>query len=218
MATFKAVAEYIHDHVMVQGLRRRDTEMALDILHLLIKKASVPLVNDAWINELLESGARGNMDNSTFTAFLRFSARRNEEDITVDVGTTPCEKYFHGRGSDPQSPEGIGPLEAPNLEHPLFVKISQNIQSCSEEEGRWQDDAVCGGLIAMRDIPQLGFYLPDENFLETLSKAMKKSEKGEESEENNPFRVRKAAYDVILAARVGWLKSPDTAGNQLFIH
>jgi hypothetical protein len=61
----------------------------------------------------------------------------------------------------------------------------------------------------MRDIPQLGSCLPDDNFLETLSKAMKKSEKGEESEENKPFHVRKAAYDVILAARDGWLRSPE---------
>ena len=216
VSTFKAVVGHIHDHVMTRGRRRRHAKTALEILLLLIKKTTTTPIDAGWINDLLESGARGNMDDNTFTMFLKLSARRNEEDTTTaDGGTTPCEGYFHGFGLDPQSPGGIESPVTPNQEHPLFVKISQNVQSRSERQGGWQDDAVYGGLVAMRDIPQLGLYLPDSNFLETLSKAMRKgekgegSEKGEKCEENKPFHVRKAVYDVILAARVGWLKSPE---------
>ena len=82
----------------------------------------------------------------------------------------------------------------------LFVKISQNVQTCSSQADGWEDEAVYGGLLAMRDIPQLGLYLPGSDFLDTLSEAMKKGKS---------FRVRKAAYDIILAAQKGWLKSAE---------
>jgi hypothetical protein len=205
VSTFKAVVEHIHDHVMTRGRRRRYAKTALEILLLLTRKTPVPLVDAVWINGLLESSARGNMDDNAFTVFLELSARR--EDPTADVGTLPSEDHAHG-GVDPQSPGGIGSSETRNLEHPLFAKISQDIQTRSKEEGGWQDDALYGGLIAMEDIPQLGACRPDDDFLETLSRAMK-SEKGEKSEENKPLRVRKAAYGVILAARDEWLRSPE---------
>jgi hypothetical protein len=57
-----------------------------------------------------------------------------------------------------------------------------------------------GGLIAIRDIRQLGTCLPELTFLRTLAEAMEK---------NKPFSVRKAAYDVIQAAQDGWLRSTD---------
>ena len=63
-----------------------------------------------------------------------------------------------------------------------------------------------GGLIAIRDIPGLRTCLPGAEFLETLSKAMEGETEGENEK---PFRVRKAAYDVILAARDGWLRSAE---------
>jgi hypothetical protein len=208
VSTFKAVVEHIHDHVMTRGRRRRHAKMALNILLLLIKKTTVSLVDAAWINQLLESGARGNMDDNMFTLFLRPSARRNEENTTEEEGTIPCEGYAHGGEADPLPPGGIGSPATPNLEHTLFVKVSKNIQSRSERRGAWQDDAVYGGLVAMKDIPQLGFCLPNGDFLETLSKLMQRN-KGNEDGGCQPFRVKKAAYDVVLAARDGWLRSPE---------
>ena len=194
------VVEHIHGLAMAQGPRRHHAKAALEILHLLIKKTTVALVNGVWIDKLLESGASGNMDDNTFVGLLKLSARRNGEGAAADMGTIPGGDYVCV-----QSVVNAGRIELPhitNLEHSLFVKISQNIQTRSKEEGCWQDDVVYGGLIAMRGIPRLGSYLPDDNFLETLSKAMR-------SEENKPLRVRKAAYDVILAARNGWLRSPE---------
>jgi hypothetical protein len=67
-----------------------------------------------------------------------------------------------------------------------------------------------GVSIAIRDIPGLGTCIPESSLLETLSEAMEK--KGEHNE-NKPFRVRKAAYDVVVAARDGWLKSSDLRNN-----
>jgi hypothetical protein len=207
--------EHIHGLAMARGLRHRHAKTALEIL-LLDKRTTIPLVDAVWINELLGSGARENLDDNTFTMFLRLSARRKEEDTAVDVETTPGEDYDHVQldEEDSRSPRGTVSPETPHREDPLFTKISQNIQTRGEEGG-WQDDAVYGGLIAMRDIPQLGSCLPDDNFLETLSKAIKNGERGErnewgeKSEENKPFRVRKAAYDVILAAQNRWLRSPE---------
>ena len=52
----------------------------------------------------------------------------------------------------------------------------------------------------MGDIPRLGSCLPDSDSLDILFQAM---------DRNNPSRVRKAAYDVVLAARDGWLGSAE---------
>jgi hypothetical protein len=178
VSTFKMVAEHIHGHVMTRGRQYRHAKTALEILLLLTKKTAIPLVDAAWVNELLRSGAMGNMDDGTFTAFLGLNARRKEEESTG----------------------GIASSETLN---PLFIKISQNVQTHSEVEGGWRDDAVYGGLLAMRDIPQLGSCLPNGDFLKTLSKVMRKSK------ESKPLRVRKAAYDVILVAQDRWLRSPE---------
>ena len=51
------------------------------------------------------------------------------------------------------------------------------------------------------DIPHLELHLLKVEFLQTLSKVMERGE-------NKPFRVRKAAYDIVLVARDGWLRSP----------
>jgi len=92
----------------------------------------------------------------------------------------------------------VSPPETTRPGYPLFVKLLQNVQTCSEQEGGWQDEAVYGGLVAMRDIPRLGSCLPGGDFLRTLTKAMQKGK---------PYRIRKAAYDVVLVARDGWLNS-----------
>jgi len=184
--------------ILVRGRRRRHANTALDILHTIVKKATLPLVDPAWIKELLESAARGNMGDETFTSFLRLSARRKEEDAPADMG--PPHGQDLGGEPGPQIPGGPVPPETTTPEYTLFIRIMQNVRTCSEQEGGWQDEAVYGGLIAMGDIPRLGSCLLDSASLETLHKAMERTQ---------PFRVRKAAYDVILAARDGWLRSPE---------
>jgi len=198
--TFKLVVEHIHGLVLSRGRRRRHAKTALDILHTLVKKAALPLVDATWIKELLKSAAGGNMDDETFTLFLKLSARRKEDDITTDVGTPHGKNHVDAQGGEPgpQSPGEITPPDTTTPEHTLFIKILQNVRTCSKQEDGWQDEAVYGGLIAMGDIPRLGSCLPDSDSLETLFKAMDRGQ---------PFRVRKAAYDVVLAARDGWLRS-----------
>ena len=199
--TFKLVVEHTHGLVLSRGRRRRHAKTALDILHTLAKKATLPLIDPAWIRELLERAAGGNMDDETFTLFLRLSARRKEEDGAADVTTPHGQDRVGAQGGEPgpQSPGEITLPDTTTPEHTLFIKIMQNVRTCSKQEGGWQDEAVYGGLIAMGDIPRLGSCLPDSDSLETLFKAMDRSQ---------PFRVRKAAYDVVLAARDGWLRSP----------
>ena len=188
MRAFKMVVEYIHGLVLTRSHRHRDTKTtALEILLTLVKAATFPLVDAAWINELLKSAAGGDMDDDTFSLFLGLSARRKEENAAVSSG----RDHIRTEG-------GIISLEIANSEYPLFTKILQSVKIHSELEDGWQDDAVYGGLVAMRDIPQLGSFHPDRDFLGTLSKAMERSK---------PLRVRKAAYDVILVAQDGWLKS-----------
>ena len=197
------MVEHIHGIVLAGGRRRRHAEEALEILLTLVKKTPLPLIDATWINGLLKGAAGGGMGDEKFTQFMRLSARRKEEDAIVDVKTPSSQQHTHTkRGvTDPLSHEGTVPLQTPTPEDILFSKIMDNIRTCIEKEGGWRDEAAYGGLIAIRDIPGLGFCLPKVEFLQTLSKAMEKGE-------NKPFRVRKAAYDIILVARDGWLKSP----------
>jgi len=198
--TFKAVVEHIHGMVLAQGPKR--AEPALDILLTLVRKTTLPLVDRSWINGLLKSAARGNMGDDTFTLFLRLSGQREKEDTTADVGPPHGQDRVGTQGGepDPQTPGGPIPPETTTPEYTLFIKILRNVQACSKREGGWQDEAVYGGLIAMGDIPRLGSYLPDSDDIEMLRQAI---------ERGQPFRVRKAVYDAILAARDGWLRSPE---------
>jgi len=86
-------------------------------------------------------------------------------------------------------------------DHTLFSKIMKNIRTCIGKEGGWRDEAVYGGLIAIRDIHQLESSLFDREVLRTLHDAMDK---------DKPFRVRKAAYDVMLVTRDQWPNSAES--------
>ena len=204
--TFKLVAEHVHGLILVRNRRRRYTKMALEILLALVKKTTLWLVEAKWINGLLKSASKGNMGDDTFTLFLRLSAQRKEEDAAVNAESPAGQGYIHTPPDemDPQFPGAVVSSETTTTtttpEYSLFIKILRNIQACSENGHGWQDEAVYGGLIAMNDIPRLGSLFPDKESLRTLSSAMEKS---------RPFRVRKAAYDVILVAREGLLRSAD---------
>ena len=201
--TFKLVVEHIHGIVMDGGRRRRHARTALEIILNLVNKTTFPLVEALWINELLERAAEGNMNDETFVLFLKLRATTKEEEALLGQDDGPVTT----RGAD------LGHLEASEAltpEYTLFSTISRNVKTCSERADGWQDDAVYGGLLAIRDIPRLGTCLPEASFLETLSNAMEKSvttERSDAVEKNKPFRVRKAAYDVIRAAQDGWLRS-----------
>ena len=200
--TFKTVIEHVHGIVLARGLRRRYAGQALEILLTLSKKTTVPLVDATWINKLLESAARGNMDDDKFTLFMALSSRRKEGEVISDA-ETPGQEHVHVQGGIKQPPHGeTVPSKTPTPEYILFTKIMQNIRNFVTKESGWQGEAVYGGLIAIRDIPRLGSFLPEGDTLRTLSKAMEK-------EENKPLRVREAAYNVILVARDGWLRSAE---------
>ena len=207
--TFKMVIEHVHRIALTKGRRRRYARTALEILLNLVKKITYPLFDGGWINELLKRASLEGMDAETFTALLRFSAFRKADDAVADWELPPGQDYdYVQRGEvDLQSPEGIVTSENPTPEYALFDQVLQNVKSCGEQDDGWQDDAVYGGLIAIIDIPGLRFYLPTVEFLQTLSTAMEKGESKVNTKRDKPFRVRKAAYDVVLAARDGWLKS-----------
>ena len=142
------------------------------------------------------------MSDDMFTWFLRLSARRKEEDTEVDAESPADQDYVYIQPDDmvTHSPRGTTPPEIITPEDSLFINILQNIQTCSDKDNGWQDEAVYGGLVAMKDIPRLGSLFPDSGSLRTLFKAMEKT---------RPFHVRKAVYDIVLAAREGWLRSAD---------
>ena len=203
--TFKLVAEHIHGIALHGGRRRRYARTALEIILTLVKKTTFPFVDTPWINGLLRSAAEGNMNDEAFVLFLRLRALTKEEPSSAQDYVT-----ITNRETDPDNPERTVASETPTSEYILFSMISKNIEACSGREDGWHDEAVYGGLIAIRDIDRLGACLPKLNFLKTLSGAMEKpdaTEKFDTAEKNKPFRVRKAAYDVILAAQDGWLRS-----------
>ena len=193
--TFKDVVEHIHGIALSDGDRRPFAKAALETLLTLFKKSTSPLVDATWVTRLLQSGAEEDMDYDTFLLFLRFSASRAEEADAVDVDPPLDKGYVHVQGP----PETVA-SRALTPEYVLFEAIAKHIKTCSEQEGGWQDDAVYGGLIVIKDIPRLRSCLPEVGFFEMLSDAMEKSK---------PQRVRQAAYDVIHAAQDGWLSSAD---------
>ena len=108
-----------------------------------------------------------------------------------------------------QSPGGTVRPKNPTPQYTLLDLVLRNVKTCGVQKDGWQDDAVYGGLMAIRDIPGLRTCLPKVEFLETLSKAMEKETEGENRKGHKPFRVRKAAYDVVLAVQDGWLRSAE---------
>ena len=136
------------------------------------------------------------MTDGEFTLFLRLSARRKDEDSTI-AGEIASGQDARGPETDPQSLARPVMTEI-TLDRTLFNKIMKNIEICVKEEDGWLDDAVYGGLIVIRDSRQLEPSLFDYGALETLYDAM---------DSRRPFRVRKAAYDVMLATQDQSLKS-----------
>ena len=178
--TFKMVVEHIHTMVLNRGNQLHDASTALKILIYLVEKIQFRAFGASWATKLLQRAALANMDDETFTLFLRLLTRGREEGASTEVETQPTH---------------------PELA--LFAKISQDVRAYSNKADVFEDEAVYDGLIAMKDIPQLGSYHPDDDFLEALSEAMKNGK---------PFRVRQAAYDVILAAQE-WLTSAELRGT-----
>jgi hypothetical protein len=178
MSTFRLVVEHIHGIVMAKGPRHPCAKTALEILLTLFKKASFPFIGDVWINDLLKRAAWGEMDDETFIILLRFSALR-KEGVTAIGPVIPSGRdldRIQRDEADPQSPGGITGPENPTPEHTLLDLVLRNIKTCSEQEDGRQDDAVCGGLMAIRDIPELRFCPPRPGFLEMLSGALEKRE------------------------------------------
>jgi len=212
-STFESVVQHIHGIVLARGHRRRYAKTALEIIYTLVKKAPFLLVRVAWINGLLKTAAWEGMGDETVTVLLRFSSLRKADDVTIDIDTgIPLGQDYDTirRGeADPQPPGGtVGP-ENPTPEYTLLDLILRNVKTCGAQRGGWQDDAVYGGLIAIRDIPGLRSCPPKPEFLETLSKAMEKGTGGENRKGDKPLRVRKVAYDVVLAVRDTWLRSAE---------
>ncbi|KAF9778756.1 hypothetical protein BJ322DRAFT_489434 [Thelephora terrestris] len=140
------------------------------------------------------------MGEDAFILFLRLRALRKDGDCVVDA-----ESQFGQGGAHVQSheadPNFLGEAVTSAIlipEYTLLQRISMNVKVCSDRDGGWRDEAVYGGLVAIRDICRLGPCLPEVGFLQTLAEAM---------EEDKPFSVRKVAYDVLQAARDDWLRS-----------
>ena len=206
--TFKSVVEHIHRVVVEKGSRHRFAETTLGIIYTLVKKLSFPLVDAVWINNLLESAAWGKVDDKTFTLLLRFSGLREVDDIVANFGIISAQynDRIQQDETDPQPPGGMVRVENPTPESALFDLILRNVKARSAQEDGWQDDAVYGGLIAIRDILGLRTFLPEAEFLEMLSKAMEGKTEGENKKGDKPLRVKKAAYGIVLAARDSWLR------------
>lgn len=194
------MVQHIHGIVLAGSRRRRHTTASLEILLSIAKHTTLPLVDAAWINRLLQYAAEGEVADGQFILFLRLSARRKEEDASVAAETPPdqVEALIPGLETGLRSFSRSLTAETPTLDHTLFNKIIKSIQTCVEREDGWQDEAIYGGLIVIRDIHRQEHSLLDDDALQTLYDAM---------DNRRPFRVRKAAYDVMLVMGDQWLNS-----------
>ena len=203
-STFKEVVEHTCRVVLSKGRRQRYAKTALEILLNLAKKTPFPFVDPAWIDSLLIRAAWKKMDDVSFIVLLRLSALGKTDEAATEWGTTMRydDDYIEQGEVDPG---GIVTSENQTPEYALLKQVLRNVDSCSAQEDGWEDDAVYGGLIALKDLPGLRRCDPKEEFIRTLSRAMEKREAKEEKDK--PFRIRKAAYDVVLAVQDKWLRS-----------
>ena len=200
--TFKEVVEHIHEMALsATGRRRRYARPALEILLRIAKRTTLPLGGVGWVNELLWKAVERGTSGDIFVLFLGLRGLRKEEDGAVDLEPRLGQDCLRiaNREAEPHSPGGTV-IPATCTPERFLNAILKNVKDCSERDDGWQDEPVLGGLIAIRDIPRLGRCPPERSFLQTLASAMEKE---------RPFRVRKAAYDVIEAAQDGWLRSAD---------
>ena len=109
-------------------------------------------------------------------------------------------KHAHGIGIELRPFTGTTTSESPSAEHALLSTVFKSIKVRTEQENEWEDEAIYGGLLAIRDIRRLESLHPDVGFLRALSDAMEKTK---------PSDVMQAAYDVVMAAQDGWLRLPN---------
>ena len=189
--TFKLVVEHVLGTALAGSRRYRHVAEALKILLTLVKLTTLPLVNATWIHELLKRAASSKISDEEFTLVLKLSAWRKEEGAAVNTGVgDPPVQHFE---ADPQSLEKTATSEAPTSDDTLFRKVMEAIQTCS-----WQDEIVYGGLLAIRDVRQLGPSLFDDEILQTFHEA---------TDDSKHLRVRQAAYDAVLVTQAQWLTS-----------
>ena len=191
------VVEHIHRIDLCHSRRSHHATKALGILLDLFKLKPLPLINAAWITKLLRDAAVGDMSDENFILFLRLSAGRKEEDVTVDAETRDYDLIQDHHVYPPFLRRTVIP-GTPESDHVLFKKIMQNVQTRVTKKDGWQDEAVYGGLISIRDIRLVDPSLFDSSVLQTMHDAM---------DTGKPLRFRKAAYDVMFVTRDLWLQS-----------
>jgi hypothetical protein len=127
VSTFKLVVEHIHDVVLNRGRRYRHAAEALKkLLTLTVKHTTLPLVDAAWIDELLKrAAANGKMPDQVFTLFLELSARRDSVDPVQPLK------------QDPQSLGRTATSETHTPDDTLFSKVVDNIQTRDWEDRRF---------------------------------------------------------------------------------
>ena len=207
-STFREVVEHVCEMAFSKGQRQHYAKTALEILLDLVKKAPFPFVDAAWINDLLKKVAWRKMDDGAFVILLKLSALQKMGDAATNSQKTAEHDYGHV-GRNGADPGGIVTLGNPTPEYALLDQVLRNVDTCGAQADGWEDDTVYGGLIALKDLPGLRLCDPKPEFIWTLSRAMEKRETEGKTRRDKPFRVRKAAYNVVYAVRDRWFRSAD---------
>ena len=199
VSTFEMVIEHIHQIIFARSRHYDYAVQALEILLTLVKNDRFPFIDAAWTNELLKRAVEGGVTDEHFTLFLRLSVWRKDSDDIVDTGVGDFVVMLYSE-ADQKPLRRTTTLQAPTPDDILFGKIMEYIQDRVKRDEGWQgdEDAVYGGLLAIRDIRRLEHSPFDDNTLQTLNDAMN---------DGNPPRVRRAVYDVMLFTQDQWLKS-----------
>ena len=204
VSTFEMVVEHIHQIILARSGRYDHAVQAMQILLTIAKHTWVPLVNIAWMNELLKRAVEGGMTDEHLTLFLGLSARRKilgDAMVDTEVGDFVIIRRFEG---NPRPLGSTATSQAPITDDILFRKIMTYIQDRVEQTNGWQNDerAIFGGLIAIRDMEHPDF---DDDTLRTLHEAMING---------NSLQIRQVAYEVALVTQDHWIKS-ETVRQQL---
>ena len=167
--------EHICWIVFSEGRRKKYAKKVLEILLTLVKKTTIPSVDAAWIDDLLKRAAAcKQMDDEKFIILLTLSALRRSGEAATGPEITRRRDFDHFEGNE-VDPGRTVTWGNPTPECALLDRVLRIVDIYGQQDD-WENDAVYGGLIAIKDLPAGRLCDPKEEFIRTLSKAMEERE------------------------------------------
>jgi hypothetical protein len=98
------------------------------------------------------------MGDEAFIVLLRLSALRKADDAMTEIPSGTLLRHMSNERK--RDPGRIVTWENPTPEYALLDQVLRSVDTCGAQVDGWEDDAVYGGLIAIKDLPGLRLCNP----------------------------------------------------------